>query len=45
MATGSLLPESGCQPLEALGVKIDISPEQSKQLLTDINICFLFAQK
>ena len=31
--------------LEALGVKIDISPEQSKQLLTDINICFLFAQK
>ena len=25
--------------LEALGVKIDISPEQSKQLLTDINIC------
>ena len=31
--------------LEALGVKIDITPEQSKQLLTDINICFLFAQK
>ena len=31
--------------LEALGVRIDISPEQSKQLLTDINICFLFAQK
>lgn len=31
--------------LEALGVKIDVSPEKSKQLLTDINICFLFAQK
>ena len=31
--------------LEALGVKIDITPKQSKQLLTDINICFLFAQK
>ncbi len=31
--------------LEALGVKIDISPEKSKKLLNDINICFLFAQK
>lgn len=31
--------------LEALGVKIDISPEKSSQLLNDINICFLFAQK
>jgi anthranilate phosphoribosyltransferase len=31
--------------LEALGVKIDISPEHSKQVLEDTNICFLFAQK
>lgn len=31
--------------LEALGVKIDISPENSEKLLNDINICFLFAQK
>ncbi len=29
--------------LEALGVKIDISPEKSMQLLDDIGICFLFA--
>ena len=31
--------------LEALGVKIDISPEKSQKLLNDINICFLFAKK
>lgn len=31
--------------LEALGVKIDLSPEESYQLLKEINICFLFAQK
>lgn len=31
--------------LEALGVKIDISPEKSQKLLNYINICFLFAQK
>ena len=31
--------------LEALGVKIDISPEESAKILKDINICFLFAQK
>ncbi len=30
--------------LEALGAKITISPEHSKQLLKDINFCFLFAQ-
>ena len=43
---GSSSSKSGAADvLEALGVKIDISPEQSKQLLTDINICFLFAQK
>lgn len=30
--------------LEALGVKIDLEPEKSQQLLKDINICFLFAQ-
>lgn len=31
--------------LEALGVKIDIAPAQSAQILKDLNICFLFAQK
>jgi anthranilate phosphoribosyltransferase len=31
--------------LEALGVKLDIEPEKSKELLEKINICFLFAQK
>ena len=31
--------------LEALGVNINLSPEQSAQLLKKINICFLFAQK
>lgn len=31
--------------LEALGVKIDISPAASKKILDEINICFLFAQK
>ncbi|MDD6572340.1 MAG: anthranilate phosphoribosyltransferase [Thermoflexaceae bacterium] len=31
--------------LEALGVKIDLSPEKSAELLKEINICFLFAQK
>lgn len=30
--------------LEALGVKIDLKPEKSAQLLQEINICFLFAQ-
>ncbi len=29
--------------LEALGVKINITPEKSMQLLEDIGICFLFA--
>lgn len=31
--------------LEALGVKIDVDVEKSQELLKDINICFLFAQK
>ena len=31
--------------LEALGVKITLTPAQSAQMLKDINICFLFAQK
>lgn len=31
--------------LEALGVKIDIEAEKSAEILRDINICFLFAQK
>lgn len=31
--------------LEALGVKIDLEPTKSEQLLKDIHICFLFAQK
>lgn len=30
--------------LEALGVKIDLPPERSAELLKTINICFLFAQ-
>ena len=30
--------------LEALGVNINVSPEKSQQFLSDINICFLFAQ-
>lgn len=30
--------------LEALGVKITISPEKSAELLKKINVCFLFAQ-
>ena len=30
--------------LEALGAKITISPERSKQILDKINFCFLFAQ-
>jgi anthranilate phosphoribosyltransferase len=30
--------------LEALGVNINLSPEQSKHLLEQIGICFLFAQ-
>lgn len=31
--------------LEALGVRIDLAPARSAQLLHDINMCFLFAQK
>lgn len=31
--------------LEALGVKIDIAPAQSAQILKELDICFLFAQK
>ncbi len=31
--------------LEALGVKIDLTPEKSAELLKELNICFLFAQK
>ena len=30
--------------LEALGVKIDISPERAAQCLRDVGLCFLFAQ-
>lgn len=30
--------------LEALGVRIDVSPEDSAKMIDDINICFLFAQ-
>ena len=30
--------------LEALGVNINLSPEEATKLLTNINICFLFAQ-
>ncbi len=31
--------------LEALGVKIDLAPGKSAQMLQELNICFLFAQK
>ncbi|MFI3166694.1 MAG: anthranilate phosphoribosyltransferase [Bacillota bacterium] len=31
--------------LEALGVNINISPEKSKEILDEIGICFLFAQR
>lgn len=31
--------------LEELGVKIDLEPEKAKQVLDQIGICFLFAQK
>lgn len=31
--------------LEALGVQLDIAPARSAQILKDINMCFLFAQK
>jgi len=31
--------------LEALGVKLDLSPEQNLKLLQDIGICFMFAQR
>ena len=31
--------------LEALGVNITVSPEKSKEILEEIGICFLFAQK
>ena len=30
--------------LEALGVKISLTPEQSREILDQINLCFLFAQ-
>lgn len=40
------VPKSGCSRfvLEALGVDITINEKRSKELLNDINICFLFAQ-
>ncbi len=31
--------------LEALGVKLDLEPEQSRRILEEIGLCFLFAQK
>lgn len=31
--------------LEALGVRIDVEPEKSAQILEESNICFMFAQK
>lgn len=31
--------------LEALGVKLDLSPERNLELLKEIGICFMFAQK
>ena len=31
--------------LEALGVKLDLEPEQNAKVLEESNICFMFAQK
>lgn len=31
--------------LEALGVKLDLEPEQNKKVLEESNLCFMFAQK
>ena len=31
--------------LEALGVRIDLEPEKSAEILKQINLCFMFAQK
>lgn len=42
-ATSSKCGTADC--LEALGVKIDCAPARSAQILKDINLCFLFAQK
>ena len=45
---GNRAASSKCGPadcLEALGVKIDCAPARSAQILKDINLCFLFAQK
>ena len=42
-AASSMCGTADC--LEALGVKIDCAPARSAQILKDINLCFLFAQK
>lgn len=42
-AASSLCGTADC--LEALGVNIDLSPEQCRKLLEKVGICFFFAQK
>lgn len=42
-AASSLSGTADC--LEALGVKIDMSPEKCRQMLDETNFCFFFAQK
>ncbi|MPT49076.1 MAG: anthranilate phosphoribosyltransferase [Sphingobium sp.] len=35
----------GADTLEALGVRLEISPEEAERQLADLGICFLFAQR
>lgn len=42
-AASSLSGTADC--LEALGANIDIKPDQAKELLDDVGMCFLFAQR
>lgn len=42
-ATSSKSGAADC--LEALGVKIDLAPQQNEQVLKNTNICFLFAKR
>ncbi len=35
----------GADTLEALGIRLDIAPEEAERQLADLGICFLFAQR